>query len=71
MVAASTKYTNGTYRPAILKMLETPISMNTGSFNKLTSNMVAIADLNDSGKTKHGHKSYSDEHKVKEMKKKN
>lgn len=37
-----------------------PISMKTGSFNKLTSNMVLIADLNDSGNTKHGQRSYSE-----------
>ncbi len=59
MVAASTKYTKGTYRPAMPKTLLIPINMNTGSFSKLTSSMVEIADLNDSGKTKHGHKSYS------------
>lgn len=59
IVAASTKYTKGTYNPAIPNTLLIPISMKTGSFSKLTSSIVAIADLNDSGKTKHGHKSYS------------
>lgn len=58
-MAASIKYTNGTYNPAMPKTLEIPISIKTGSFNKLTSNMVLMADLNDSGNTKHGHKSYS------------
>lgn len=58
-VAASTKYTKGTYNPAMPNTFEMPMSINTGSFNKLTSNIVLMADLNDSGSTKHGHKSYS------------
>lgn len=40
-------------------ILEIPINIKTGSFSRLTSSIAPIADLNDSGKTKHGHKSYS------------
>lgn len=58
-VAASTKYTNGTYKPAIPKTFEIPMSINTGSLSKLTSNIVPMADLKDSGSTKHGQRSYS------------
>lgn len=47
-LAASTKYTKGTYSPAIPKMLLTPINMNTGSLSRDVSNMELSTDLKDS-----------------------
>lgn len=45
-------------------IFEIQIMMKTGFFNKLTSNIVLKADLNDSGNTKHGQRSYSMEQRV-------
>lgn len=38
---------------------DTPMSIKTGSFNRLISSICDIADLKPFGTTKHGHKSYS------------
>ena len=56
LIAASTKYTKGTYNPAIPNTLLIPINRNTGSFNSDISIIVPKASLNDSGNIKHGHK---------------
>lgn len=39
--------------------------IKTGSLNKLISIIADIADLNDSGSLRHGHKSYSNKQKKK------
>lgn len=48
--ATSTKYTNGTYSPAMPKTLLIPIIMNTGSLRRLVSIIEDRTELIDSGK---------------------
>lgn len=64
MVAQSTRYTKGTYKPAIPKKFEIPISMKTGSLSRLTSIIWERAVLKLSGSTKQGQRSYSAENKT-------
>jgi len=53
-VAASTRYTNGTYNPIMPKKLLTLMSINTGSLSSVTSIIEANVDLNDSGRERQG-----------------